>query len=67
MEDVRPVLVDQDAVVVVVVVGVAADVVAPVDDEHALPELRRQALGHHRAGEAGPDDQHVAAPAHWRR
>ena len=36
VEDVRPVGVDQDAGVVVAVVGVAADVRALVDDEHAL-------------------------------
>ena len=39
MEDVRPVAVDQDAVVVVVVVGVAGDVVAAVDHQHAQAAL----------------------------
>ena len=44
---------------VVVVVGVAGDVVAPVDHEHALPALRGQLLGHDRAGVAGADDEGV--------
>jgi hypothetical protein len=39
VEDVRPVLVHQDAVVVVVVVGVAADVIATIDEEDALLPL----------------------------
>ncbi len=59
VEDVRAVRVDQDAVVVVVVVGIAADVGAPVDEQDLLAGLRGQALGQHAAGEAGPDDQIV--------
>ena len=45
--------------VVVVVVGVAADVRALVDDEHALAELGGQPLGEDDAGEAGADDEGV--------
>ena len=40
-------------------VGVAADVRAPVDDEHPLAELRRHALGDRQAEESGADDEEV--------
>jgi hypothetical protein len=62
VEDVRPVRVDEDALVVVAVVGVAADVRPFLDHQHALPEPARQPLGQHAAGEAGADDQ-VIEPA----
>ena len=42
---------------VVVVVGVAADVRAPVDQQHPLAAHGCQPLGQHAAGEAGADDQ----------
>ena len=45
------------------VVGVAADVRAPVDQQHPLAELRGQPLGQHRAGEARADDQVVVGLA----
>ena len=57
VEDVRPVAVDQEAVVVVLVVGVAADVRPVVDEENALAELGSQALGKNGPGETGPDDE----------
>ncbi len=55
MEDVRAVTVDQDAIVVVVIVGIAADVAAPVDDQHALARVACQPLGQHAARKARPD------------
>ena len=59
VKDVRPVLVDQDAGLVVVVVGVAADVRALVADQDVLAGMRGQPLGDRRAGKAGADDQVV--------
>ena len=59
VEDVRPVLVDEDAVLVVVVVGVAADVRPLVDDQDLLAGACRQPLREHAAGEAGADDEIV--------
>ena len=57
VEDVRPVLVHEDAGLVVVIVGVAADVRAAVADQHLLARVGGQPLGDRRAGEAGADDQ----------
>ena len=59
MEDVRPVAVDQDAVLVAGVEGVAGDVVAAIDHEDAQATHGGDPLGHHRTGEAGADDQDV--------
>ena len=56
VEDMWSVLVDQDAVVIVVVVGVAADVRALVYDEHLLVGVRGQPLGEHTSCEPGTDD-----------
>ena len=53
----RPVLVDEDARVVVVIVGVARDVVAAVHDEHLLVAHPREAFRQHAARETRPDDQ----------
>ena len=52
MEDVRAVFVDQDAVLVEVVVGIAADVRPAVRDAHAKAGCC-QALGDDTAREAG--------------
>ena len=57
MKDVRAVLVDQHAVLVVAVVGVAADVRPLVDEQDTLAEAGREPLRQHAAGEAGADDQ----------
>ena len=59
MEDVRAVLVDQQAGGVEPVIGVAADMAAAVDQQHALVALAGQPLGQHAAGEAGADDEPV--------
>ncbi len=63
MEDVRTVRVDQDARVIVSVVGVAADVGPLVHHQHSLTELGRQAFGDHAACEARADDQRVESMA----
>src|SRR5262249_41645958 len=57
MEDVRPILVDQDAIFIVAVVGVPADMVPLVDDQNSLPGLAGQPLGEHAARKSRPDDQ----------
>ena len=60
----RAVLVDQQAGLVVAVIGVAADMGAAVDDEHALVALARETLGKHAAGKAGADDQPIIHAAY---
>ncbi len=45
------------------IVGVAGDVLAAVDHEHAQPELLSGAAREHRAGEPRPDDEQVVAAA----
>ena len=57
VKDVRAVLVDQNAGRVVVVEGVAGDVVALVDDQDAFAHAVGQALGQHSPGEARADDE----------
>ena len=51
--------VDEDAGAVGVVIGVAADVGAFVDDEAPAPELGAEAFGEDEAGETGADDEVV--------
>ena len=63
VKDVRPVAVHEDAVVVVVVEGVAADVRPAVDQQHPLARACGETFGKHAAREAGPDDQIVKAGA----
>jgi hypothetical protein len=67
MEDVWPVLVHKHAVLVVVVVGIARDVISAVDDEDSLPVLGGQALSHDRAGIAGSNNEGAVVLAHARR
>ena len=59
VEDMRSILVDQNAVLVVIVEGVAADVRPLVADQHALAGMSGQTLGDGGAGKAGADDQVV--------
>ena len=61
MEDVRAVAVDQHAGRVMLVIRVAADVRAAVDDEDALAAVCRKTLGEDGAGEPCADDQRVVA------
>ncbi len=59
MKDVRPVAVDQDPRVVELVVRVAADMVAAIEDEDPLVELVRQPFRDDATGEAGADHDDV--------
>ena len=66
VEDVRAVLVDDDAALLPTV-AVAADVGPLVDDQTALPSLRHL-VGEDRTEQAGPDNQvivliHIHAPS----
>ena len=47
VEDVRPILVDQHPRLVEMVIGVAGDMGALVDDEHVRAMLARQPLSEH--------------------
>ena len=59
VEDVRTVFVHQDAGLVVVVEGVAGDVVALVDDEHALAHAVGETLCEHGPGQPGAHNKIV--------
>ncbi len=61
VEDVRAVLVIHYAVGIRLVVGIAADVIAPVDQQHARVVLACQPLGEHRTGKTSADDQIIVA------
>ena len=61
VEDVRPVGVDQPPSLVAPIMGVAACMVASVDDQHRLIQFARQLFRHRRPGEAGADDQPVVS------
>ena len=50
---------DQHAVRVVVVEGVAGDVLAAIDHEHAQAANARDPLGHDGSGKTGADDEDV--------
>ena len=63
VEDMRPVAMHENAVVVVVVEGVAADVRPSIDQQHPLACARGETFGEHAAREAGADDQIVKARA----
>jgi hypothetical protein len=66
MEDVRPVLMNEHTSVVIVVEGVAPDVIAFVDDQNFFAGIVRQPLRHDAAGEAGSNDEIVKHPCHPR-
>ncbi len=60
VEQMRPVAVDLDAGGGILFgVGIAADVSAPVDHQHAPAELRGDALGERRAIKARADNENV--------
>ena len=59
MENVRPILVNENAGGVGMIVGVAADVIAPVADQHLLSEPGGETFGEHTPGKARPDDEVV--------
>ena len=57
MENVRAVLVHEHAGVVVMIVGVARDVIAAVNDQHFFVRDAREPFGQHAARIARPNDQ----------
>ncbi len=60
VEEVRPVLVNENARLLVdVVVAVSADMVPLLDDQYGLAHDGRKALGQHGAGESRADDYDV--------
>ena len=63
---VRAVGMNEDAMIVVSIGGVAADLRPLLDDEATLAALRREPLGHRQACEPGTDDQVVELPCHGR-
>ena len=63
-EVVRSVSVNEDAGLVVFVVGITAEVVALFDDETGLPLLRGETLGDGQAGKSGADDEAVDGLEH---
>jgi len=58
MEDVRSIRVNEDAVGIMNVVCVAADM-RPLVDDHNVEAMARKALGNHRAREARTHDEDV--------
>ena len=56
-EIMRAVGVEEDAGGIVMIVGVAGDVVAAIDDQAACAALAGEPLGEHRPGEARADDE----------
>ena len=63
VKDVRPVAVHENAVIVVMVEGVAADMRPAIDQQHPLARACGETFGQHAAREAAPDDQIVEARA----
>src|SRR5690348_9186783 len=59
MEDVRPVLVDQEAGFIVSVIGIAADMRPTVDQKHLFVTLAREPFGNDAAGEPGADHEPI--------
>jgi hypothetical protein len=48
---------DEDARIIEMIIGVAGNMGSPVDHQHALARIAREAFGHHRAGKARADDE----------
>jgi hypothetical protein len=67
VEDVRAVFVIEDPGLVLLVIGIAADVVSPVDQQDPRAALAGEAFGKDRAGEAGADNQVVVGWAAFGR
>ncbi len=63
VKQVRPESVHQNAVAVGMVVGIAGDMIAPVDDQDIAP-CAGQPLGDHRSRKARSDNQHVLIRGH---
>ncbi len=59
VKDMRPILMDQHATGVEMIVSIAGDVGAAVNNQHLPATHASQLLGGDRSGEAGPDNQIV--------
>jgi hypothetical protein len=59
VEDVRPVTVNQNAGVVVVIVGIARDVRTAINDEHFLVRVARQTFGQHTSCVTRTNDEKI--------
>src|SRR5947209_10691653 len=57
MEDVRAVLVYEQPILVIMVIGIATNMVAPVDEQYFLVELAGKPLGQHAAGKTSTHNQ----------
>ncbi len=55
MENVRTVLMNENAILVVMVEGIAPDVIPAVADQHFFVVIARKALGDYAAGISGPN------------
>ena len=64
VEDVRTVAVNQQSLMVILIVGVAADVIAAVDQQHAAVAFTGDPFGKNGAGVACPNDQIIESGRH---
>ena len=64
VEDVRAVLMNEQAAFVIAIIRVSADVRPPVDEKHALITLGRKPLRQHAASEACSNDQPIVHEAY---
>jgi len=55
----RAIAVDQETACIVVIVGIAADMRAPIYDEDLLSKIPRQSFGNDRAGKTGANNEIV--------
>ena len=59
MEDVRPILMNEQTRLVLTIVGISADMGSTVDEQNALPPLARNALRENASSKSRADDQPV--------
>ena len=59
MENMRPILMNKDSLIVVVIVSVAANVIATVTDKDALVEFAREPLSYDATGKSRANDEIV--------
>lgn len=57
MEDVRPVFMHQNAIVIVGIVGITSNMILPVNQQHTFTRLRCQPFGQHASRKPRPNDQ----------
>ena len=59
VEDVRTIFVNEQTIVIVVIVGVPADVIAAFDNQDRFTQLRRKPLGNDASGKTGSNNKIV--------